>query len=161
MAKKPHLVQEQISPNLIPMIDIMFLLLLFFMLSADMGQRELEEVSLPGARSAEKDPGLEERLTINVSHGTQACIAYGSGQVCRDEKHWTLKIRGEEFATAASLVAHLKAQTGGERSERKVMIRADAKAPYGLPQRAMNACAESGLYKVVVGAALPPVGRRS
>ena len=41
MAKKSKEAQHT-NPNLIPMIDIMFLLLLFFMLGADMGQRELE-----------------------------------------------------------------------------------------------------------------------
>ena len=39
--------EEDVSPNLIPMIDIMFLLLLFFMLNADMSQRELEELTPP------------------------------------------------------------------------------------------------------------------
>ena len=41
------------------MIDIMFLLLLFFMLGADMGQREKEELILPNAdkiKDEEKGP---------------------------------------------------------------------------------------------------------
>ena len=36
---KAQEVEEQVACNLIPMIDIMFLLLLFFMLSAEMTQR--------------------------------------------------------------------------------------------------------------------------
>ena len=40
-------------------------------------------------------------------------------------------------------------------SELKVQIRADASAPYGLAQRAMNTCAKAGIYKVEVGAARP------
>ena len=40
-------VKEDVTANLIPMIDIMFLLLLFFMLGADMSQRELAELVLP------------------------------------------------------------------------------------------------------------------
>lgn len=31
-------INADLSPNLIPMVDIMFLLLLFLMISADMGQ---------------------------------------------------------------------------------------------------------------------------
>ena len=41
--------ESEISPNLVPMIDIMFLLLLFFMLSADMSQHDQEELKLPQA----------------------------------------------------------------------------------------------------------------
>ena len=33
------------------------------------------------------------------------------------------------------------------------MIRADGGAPFGLAQRAMEACALNGIYKVEVGAA--------
>src|SRR5438552_10287991 len=150
-------VQEEISPNLIPMVDIMFLLLLFFMLSADMGQRELEGVRLPRADSATNDVPTE-RLTINVSHGLDAaCAAYEHQKVCRDERHWKLVIRGHEYSDTASLVLFLERQAakepGAQVSERKVMIRADAAAPYGLAQRAMNACAQTGLYKIEVGAA--------
>ena len=50
-------VQEEIPCNLIPMIDIMFLLLLFFMLGADMGQRELEDVILPKALNVKEEKG--------------------------------------------------------------------------------------------------------
>ena len=51
MAAKKLQGAEHTNPNLIPMIDIMFLLLLFFMLGADMGHRDLESVRLP--KSAE------------------------------------------------------------------------------------------------------------
>ena len=64
--------QEDVAPNLIPMIDIMFLLLLFFMLGADMGQRDIEEVQLPKATSIREDKEAEKkgggRLTVNVLH---------------------------------------------------------------------------------------------
>ena len=44
--------EESVGCNLIPMIDIMFLMLLFFMLGADMTQRELADVKLPKADQA-------------------------------------------------------------------------------------------------------------
>src|SRR5215510_3058419 len=91
--------QVHVNPNLIPMIDIMFLLLLFFMLGADMGHRELETVRLPQAENATKDTKQDK--------------------------------------------------------EGRVMIRADAGAPFGLAQRAMNVCAQKGIFKIEVGAAKP------
>src|ERR1051326_2119332 len=93
-------VEETITPNLIPMIDIMFLMLLFFMLGADMTQRELADVKLPKADQAKEIPPQkvagETITTINVlhrmSHGNVDCAAYKAGEICRDETHWLYSI---------------------------------------------------------------------
>jgi biopolymer transport protein ExbD len=162
MTKSKLSVQEEIAPNLIPMVDIMFLLLLFFMLSADMGQRQLEDVKLPGAKSVKIDDEVNDRLTINVFHAQGlVCPTYSGKKVCREDRHWRTHVAGNEFRDNAALTGYLKTHAPREKgdtkiSERKVMIRVDSGAPYGLAQRAMNACAESGLYKIEVGAALPP-----
>jgi len=162
-------VQEEISPNLIPMVDIMFLLLLFFMLSADMGQRELEDVVLPMAKSVKEDKASKggsdrERLTLNVFHRYEVkCVSYSKGAVCRDDTHWRVGIKGKDYSEPEKLFNFLKKEADAMRtdknnpqiSERKVMIRADASAPYGLAQRSMNVCAKAGIYKVEVGAAAP------
>ncbi len=161
------------SPNLIPMIDIMFLLLLFFMLGADMGQRELEEVMLPKAKSVKEDKATKEaqgkeRLTINVYHKYKTdkfnCPAHESGNVCRTPEHWLIGIRGKDFTDTAKLQQTLEKDAAEFRtdpknpliSERKVMIRADETAPYGRVQVVMNTCSKVGIYKIECGAAQPP-----
>src|SRR5215467_1546861 len=91
MPTKKSQAAEHVNPNLIPMIDIMFLLLLFFMLGADMGHRELEDLMLPHAKSIKEDKeakGEQERLTINVHHRDVRCPAYDSERPCRDRSHW-------------------------------------------------------------------------
>jgi biopolymer transport protein ExbD len=158
-AKKPQ-GAEHTNPNLIPMIDIMFLLLLFFMLGADMGHRELEDVRLPKAKEAKVDPpeGMGGRLTINAHHRKDSCSAYLNGRNCRDESHWGITFRGEDCTEASELSTALARIANPERkplSEQRVMIRADGAAPFGLAQRAMNVCAKNGIYKVEVGAAKP------
>jgi biopolymer transport protein ExbD len=164
--KKTLSVQEDLAPNLIPMVDIMFLLLLFFMLSADMGQRQLEDVKLPKATAATVDKEINDRLTINVFHAPRiSCPIYAGKAICREARHWRTNVAGREFPDTVALAAYLKRQAPLENaparvSERKVMIRVDSGAPYGLAQQAMNACAESGLYKIVVGAAVPPKERK-
>ncbi|HZF00180.1 MAG TPA: biopolymer transporter ExbD [Planctomycetota bacterium] len=169
MSKKGAGTSEYTNPNLIPMIDIMFLLLLFFMLGADMGQRELEEVVLPKANSMKEDKENKEkdknRLTINVYHRYEVkCQAYAKGGVCRDDAHWRTGIKGKDYSEPEKLGGYLKKEADATRgldpknpqvSELKVMIRADASAPYGLAQRAMNTCAKAGIYKVEVGASRP------
>jgi biopolymer transport protein ExbD len=171
MAKQQ--VQETIAPNLIPMIDIMFLLLLFFMLSADMGQRELENVVLPPAKSVKEDkekPNSRQldRLTLNVFHSYKVtCEPYKKGAVCREDLHWKVGIKGRDYSDPEKLRAILKKEADRERtdtkhpdiSERKVMVRSDASSPYGLTQRAMNVCAKAGIYKIEVGAASPPAAK--
>jgi biopolymer transport protein ExbD len=165
---------EHVNPNLIPMIDIMFLLLLFFMLGADMGQRELEEVMLPKAMSMKEDKENKEKdknkLTINVYHRYEVkCQAYLKGAVCRDDAHWRTGIKGKDYSEPEKLGGYLKKEADATRgqdpknpqvSELKVQIRADASAPYGLAQRAMNTCAKAGIYKVEVGAARPVTDKR-
>ena len=177
--KKIHkpklLLQEDVSPNLIPMIDIMFLLLLFFMLGADMGQRELAEVVLPDADKAKeekKEIPPEGRVTVNVYHrpvtSLYPCPDYDAkGRVCRNHDHWLIGIKGKEYTTAtlkkplddfANQKREATPPAPGMKplSQSFVMVRADNKAPFGFVQRVIEACAAAGLYKIEVGAAKPP-----
>jgi biopolymer transport protein ExbD len=174
MSAKRIAIQEDITPNLIPMIDIMFLLLLFFMLGADMGQRDLEEVVLPTADKVQEDPNLRgegETTTVNVHHRHSSadfsCPVNAAGAICREDDHWRLAIRAKDFTTEtvrkqlqeeadASLEDQVDREAGKRLSRRKVMIRADRFAPYGLVQRLIEVCGLVGIYKVEVGAAQPP-----
>jgi biopolymer transport protein ExbD len=169
--------EHDVAPNLIPMVDIMFLLLLFFMLGADMGQRDLEDVRLPLAQSIKEDKdelgqeAVEHRLTVNVFHLYKkevACALYNAEpepQVCREEKHWRVNMSGRDYTNQEdNLLKRLRIAAGTEGggpdkvkiSEKKLMVRADALAPYKLVQRVLNVAAKAGLYKIECGAARPP-----
>lgn len=167
-------VEESVACNLIPMIDIMFLLLLFFMLGADMSARELEDVVLPKAdkvaqEAKEKNPNEGGRTTVNVFHNHSApgmadCAAFTSGQVCRDLSHWMMAIRANYFTLdtivqalgedAKLEIEEVKAD-GTQLSKRQVMIRADENAPYGYIQKVIESCAKVGIYQIAVAAAQP------
>src|SRR5438876_139804 len=141
--------QEDLSPNLIPMIDIMFLLLLFLILGADMGTRELEEVALPAARGLTKDrePGA---TTVNVYHaeaGGVACAAFREGGICTERSHWNIGVRGTDY-DPKSIGLLIKSEADLNRdpknpavSERKLMIRADRSAIYEYVQKEIEASA--------------------
>ncbi len=163
--KGPIQVQEDVSPNLIPMIDIMFLLLLFLMLGADMGQREFEEVMLPivDASSVKEDKIRDHAgtTTINVYHKYEGkCEPFENGGICTVREHWRIGVRGEDYDTK-TIGALIKSEANEGRdprtpnapSERKVMIRADQGAIYEYVQKVIEACAMSGLYKIEIGAA--------
>ena len=55
-------VKEDVTCNLIPMVDIMFLLLLFFILGADMTQREQADLVLPTASEIKEDDKVNRRI---------------------------------------------------------------------------------------------------
>lgn len=169
---KPPDVEENVGCNLIPMIDIMFLLLLFFMLGADMSQREFEDVNLPQADMIQEDDnvkGASGHATISVYHRlpspTFNCPLAKNAQTCRDELHWLVVIRGREY-TLETIKEQLAAEAARDREEptapgKKQMskvtisIRADQLAPYGIVQRLIETCGIAGLYKIEVGAARP------
>ena len=176
MARKRYRpqVKEDVQCNLIPMVDIMFLLLLFFMLGADMTQREQASLVLPTAseiKENEKVKSAEPTTTINVQHRQSSssfqCAIAERGGYCRDEEHWMIVIRGREVPRP-TLKEQLKIEAdetlepdvdpiaGVRLSARKVIIRADRAAPYGDINKIIETCSLVGIYKVEVGAAVPP-----
>ena len=171
MSKKGPSIQEDITPNLIPMIDIMFLLLLFFMLGADMSQRELETVTLPRADQIKEDTKEREkygRTTINVRLRDESKpAAEWPREYLQDEKNWVIAIRAHAFPDYAALKTQLEAEAQLDLqeqpdpiakkrlSERFVQIRADGMAPYGVVQRIIDVASQVGLFKVEVAASRP------
>ena len=174
MSTKKANAAEHVNPNLIPMIDIMFLLLLFFMLSADMSQRQLEEVVLPQASQVKEDKkGVEvdeTTTTINIHHVTDKgvnCTVYSNGGVCREAEHWKWAIRGHDYnkdtlKEQLQIEAQLHMETVMDPKAHKILsglrilIRADSGAPYGDVQKVIESCGGARIHKVEVAAALPP-----
>jgi biopolymer transport protein ExbD len=155
-------VEENVTPNLIPMVDIMFLLLLFLMLGSDMSQREFEDVILPVADAVKEDKESDKGgvTTVNVYHRYDGnCRAYKGGGICTDRTHWSIGVRGSDYSPK-SIATLIKQEADLNRdprnptlSERKVMIRADQSALYEYVQKVIEACALAGLYKIEIGAA--------
>jgi biopolymer transport protein ExbD len=171
--KRPPPIKEDVTCNLVPMIDIMFLLLLFFMLSADMTQRQFEDVVLPSAsmvQTGDELLGDEQITTINLFHkpegGGFTCSLY-KNLACRDAEHWRYAVRSLEL-TRETLDGQIKVEAESameteidplvkkRMSARKVVIRADGGAPFGDVQRVMMLCGQHGIYKIEVAAAEPP-----
>jgi biopolymer transport protein ExbD len=166
-------VQESVSCNLIPMVDIMFLLLLFFMLGADMSQREQADLVLPTASEIKENDKVkteEPTTTVNIQHtdnGGGKCPINASGGYCREADHWAIVIRGREVPRP-TLKDQLKAEAdealepdvdpaaGVRLSARKIIIRADRAAPYGDVNKIIEVAGQVGIYKIEVGAAVPP-----
>jgi biopolymer transport protein ExbD len=172
--------EDSVYMNVIPMVDIMFLLLLFFMLTADFGGRELEEVLLSRGASIKEDKQDEakDRVNINVFHtttvkdqGTVECPDYDAKKPCRNDSHWNIAIRGKRYGSqeleskAKDLARDFKkfkqnmsdAQAADTKipTELRVMIRADMRVPFKFVQVCQEKLATAGIYKLEYGAAEP------
>jgi biopolymer transport protein ExbD len=81
--------------DLVPMINIVFLLLIFFMLTATTPSKEGTEVELPKARTAEKSN--KQYLTVTI------------------DKNGTLQLEGNE-TTLDALSGQLEKKIGGQKN---------------------------------------------
>ena len=167
-------VKEDVTCNLIPMVDIMFLLLLFFILGADMSQREQAELVLPTASEIKEDEKVktaEPVTTVNVQHRQEdaafKCAVNANGGYCREPDHWMIVIRGQavprenlkdqlQAEADEALEPDVDPAAGKRLSARKVIVRADRLAPYGDVNKIIETCSMVGIYKVEVSAAVPP-----
>lgn len=166
---------EEVAPNLVPMVDIMFLLLLFFMLNADMSQKELEDVVSPLARAAIKDDTTQltpenARITVNIHLSKNApprpanateltYIPDEFWQITMQAVHYSFDVSGlERLKSKLTDMANVKREKASDRnspSERTLMIRADKQAPYKLIQKVYEQAAQARIYKIEVSAYIP------
>jgi biopolymer transport protein ExbD len=130
----------RIGFNMTPMIDIVFLLIIFFILSSHFARQETQlELSLPAAASGQ-EAAVDEtrRVTVNVSPDGQLQLAGATVDAAELEQ----KIQYES-------------QRGG--GDLEVRIRSDRQAPYHYVEPILLACARAGVWKVTF--AVVPIGQ--
>ena len=124
--------REELELNLTPLIDVVFLLLIFFMVSTTF-QKE-SEISLQLPRAATDPPeSVPDRLEIVID-------AAGSFYVNDQEL-----LRSD----VESLQAALYELAGGDR-DRPVTVRADAQTPHQAVVTAMDAAARLGMVRMSI-----------
>ena len=118
--------------NMTPMIDVVFLLIIFFLVSSHLAKQEVQmELPLPVAESGQEasDPTVP-RMTINVlSDGT--CSLAGRTVSIND------------------LGTRLVERMAAEGADLEVRIRSDRAAPYRAVEPILLVCARSGIWNVV------------
>ena len=122
---------EEVDPEfeLTPMIDVVFLLIAFFMTLISFISAELIELELPEAKQATiaEEPG--ERQYISVDKDGNAY--FGASPISYE-------------ALSTALVAARKAQPTV-----KLYLRADALTAHSHVNRVMEACAEAGVFDLI------------
>ena len=122
-----------------PLIDVVFLLLIFFMVSSNFVQNRVIHVSLPESDSALAGSG--EILQITVSAAGDYWVA---GQDL-----------GRDIESLAAAVAdYARVLTVDQLAAQSVEIRADANATHQSVIRVFDACASAGFVQVSLATAM-------
>ncbi len=132
---------EQPDLNLTPMIDVVFLLIIFFMVGTKFSELErnidlqVPEVSDRGALT----DGPQRRL-INV---------YRDGQITLDRRSVTLDELTGQLASAHNQYTDLG-----------VIVRGDAESPFQNVAQVLNACKQAGVSEMAISVKLSDSVRR-
>ncbi len=137
--------------DLTPMIDVTFLMIIFFIIVSDMTQQDLAELKLPVAEQAVDDEMKEGRMIVNILGGDAAGtivikrIPYGSldeptaVQALRD--YLALEVSKEDREEDGT-------------SPRPLLVRCDQHTEFKHVQKIMRICGEAGIriYKIELAA---------
>ncbi|WP_425396731.1 ExbD/TolR family protein [Aeoliella sp.] len=123
--------RKPVSMNMTPMIDVVFLLIIFFLVSSHLAQQETQlELDLPLATTGgEITETRSERVTINLK--ADGTVLLGAGATTLDELDSRLAYE-RDHATLPI----------------EVRIRADSTIPFGEVKPVLVACAKAGIWDV-------------
>jgi biopolymer transport protein ExbD len=119
-----------------PMIDMVFLLLVFFMCASRLSQMQNKELEIPTATKAVVPKERPDRFVVNV---TKTGEAYAGDRAVGD------------MQSLKDLVTQFKA----EFPDARVYLRADRETPHKYVRTVMSAMAESGIDDFIFGAFIP------
>lgn len=119
---------ENVSMNLTPMVDVLFLLIIFFMVGTKFADMERQfDVELPEAAEAAPLTNPPEEIIVNV---------YDDGRLVVDRQ--TIEL--------AALVQKL-AEARAQYADQAVLIRGDRKTAYEWIVQVLSACQQAGIRK--------------
>ena len=128
--------REQPEINITPLIDVVFLMLIFFMVSTTFAERTRLDVTLPETtREAERDAPQGLRLTINAQ-----------GRMFLDGR----PLANAQIQTIARALQ--QAVTAGGEDTPRLVIDADAEARHQMGVRALDAAGRAGIRNVGMAA---------
>lgn len=126
--------------NLTPLIDVVFLLLIFFMVSTTFTKETHLSIDLPEAQGQASTERAEQVEILISAEGAYSV----NGQSLVNNRVSTLR-------------AALAEVSGGD-NQRPLVITADAKAPHETVVRAMDAAGQSGFVHLSISTRQPEAG---
>ena len=127
--------QEETKLQMAPMIDMVFLLIIFFMTASHLSSQKNLDLDIPDARSGTVPKERPDRWTVNILR--DGSVFSGQQPVSLDELR-------------ARVAARVQAEPGV-----KVYLRADKLTPHRQVRLVMNAMAEAGVGDFIFGVFSP------
>lgn len=124
--------KEEIDLNLTPLIDVVFLLLIFFMVSTTFEQTSKLKIDLPEA-SAKADQQADNKIVIGIDVKGRFYI--------NDRQLVNTQIKTLKMALM---------KVAGDNKEIPIVLRADAKTPHQSVVTAMDAASQVGLTRLSI-----------
>jgi len=136
--------EPEANIDMTPMIDCVFLLLIFFMIAATMSEvDQTPEVVLPVAPKAAIPEDLRHRGVVNILPlGTPA----GGGATSEDQPF----IVYGQLMDEPDLVEAITEQRKTE-PDLRIYMRVDRNAEFKVVKRAIRACANAGVFDIIFG----------
>jgi biopolymer transport protein ExbD len=139
-----------VSFNMVPMVDVVFLLILFFILTGEIASRSLARVNLPKPLQSQALPVEAvqvKRIIVNVLAATE--VPAGS-TVAMDYQIDGVSYRPGDVAALSQAIKSRRNAAGG--AEFYVEIRADRNVRYGDVEPILRAAADAKVRKVNIAA---------
>lgn len=130
--KFPRQESPEININLTPLIDVVFLLLIFFMVSTTFTSETQLEVDLPQAANSSEASQLESVEILITAQGEY-------------------RVNGDALINTQARTLRLAlAKVAGEDREQAIQISADANTPHQAVVTAMDVAGGLGFYKLSI-----------
>lgn len=140
--KIPRRHASELGIDMTPMIDVVFQLIIFFLVSSHLVKQETQvQLPLPVATSGDKDVAEQARVTVNIVGGGDLLYA---GRVVSPEE----------------LSRHLAEKLADLGKDLEVRIRSARNVPYARVEPVMLACAQAGIWNVTFAVYRPEDAQR-
>ena len=144
-----------------PMIDVVFLLIIFFMIITDLTQQDLEDIQLPVAMTCVPDKPEKGvvRPVINIDHTGKMVVK--RQPIYEPEANDMRELEGYLADQARKMpkeYLNVESQSGPKVPDNPLLIRADRNTPFNYVQRIMEICGRKGIqiWKIELAAAEDP-----
>jgi len=130
-------VDDPPSMNMIPMIDIMFNLIIFFLVTTSFAAVE-RDIAL-------RVPEVVDRGTLTAAPRARVVNVYRDGSISLDDSQVKLDELARRLAEARSQYSGLK-----------VLVRGDGKGPFQRVAEVLNACKQAGINELAISVRVMP-----
>ena len=124
--------KDDVAIDMAPMIDMVFLLLIFFMVASVVTELEKVDVNIPSAKYAKVPEEVKGRMMLSVDADNQVYVG-------------TLPVNMEELKEHVSRALELE-------PDLRILIRADARVEYKTNKDIMVACGAVGATDLIYAA---------